>query len=531
MDTFEKLDSILSSQDSRFTTPSSYLSSPLVGVPSTSIGLISQGEITSHVISNQEISDCDADTLFQACSISKPVGITAIFRYLATTENAPISLTTRITDCLSPQQLELISTPAIKPLLAHVTVAGLMSHSGGMSVGGFLGYPLSVALQTPKSVPDSPSTIVSGQAPVNSLQVHPMLFPGQAFSYSGGGMTVLEMIIETATSTPFAEFVKKHLLEPLSMTRSFYELPNPESNLARAFVNGNIPCTERYHLLPEKLAAGLWTTPSDLLKLVHAIQKSLRGEDPSVEFLPKSWAQKMLSEVAFDRAHGWSAPKSTNSFQHSGSNEPGYRCILVGYGDLAGTVGRKLQEPESSNVTPEEKMGTCVRNGEGFAVMTNSGFGYTLYNRIWNAIAYLKGWPERGGELGDSDTICPFMDRKIPVSKRWLAWKGTWGPDSEWTLDEASADKPEVPDQSSDAPVVKFKDLPAMGLCVAAVPPYDYAAELKRLDRDDPETEGIELVVEGLEVWIRLGWKGGSRVIKVVAAGKEDVLERSLAKV
>jgi hypothetical protein len=89
----------------------------------------------------------------------------------------------------------------------------------------------------------------------------------------GGGITVLQIILETVTGKDFPSLIKELVLEPLEMTHSVYSLPDGEINVAKAHFTGYTACDVQWHIQPEKAAAGLWTTPTDLLKAVRAMQR------------------------------------------------------------------------------------------------------------------------------------------------------------------------------------------------------------------------------------------------------------------
>jgi hypothetical protein len=112
------------------------------------------------------------------------------------------------------------------------------------------------------------------------------------------------------------------------MTRSLYHLPSKEHNYAKAYYNGFVPCETPYHIFPELLAAGLWTTPRDLLKLVRAVQDSLNPSSDNT-FLPQDLAKQMLKEISSSMALSWFAPADPGiAFCHTGGNDPGFRCFI-----------------------------------------------------------------------------------------------------------------------------------------------------------------------------------------------------------
>ncbi|KAH0009744.1 hypothetical protein KCU78_g10592, partial [Aureobasidium melanogenum] len=125
-----------------------------------------------------------------------------------------------------------------------------------------------------------------------------------------------------------AQVMQEYVFTPLGMKRSTYAIPDDEDlntekqqgkgNYARAYYNGYTACEAPHRVNPEQSAAGLWTTPTDLLILVSAIQKSLHDEN---EFLPHHLANQMLEEVTAGMAHGWFV--TNTHFGHGGSNMPG----------------------------------------------------------------------------------------------------------------------------------------------------------------------------------------------------------------
>jgi hypothetical protein len=129
------------------------------------------------------------------------------------------------------------------------------------------------------------------------------------------------------------------------MSRSFYTLRDGNKNVAAAHFTGYTPCDVQWHVLLGKAAAGLWSTPTDLLKAVRALQQSLKG-DTGKEFLEGGMAGEMLEEVQNTMVLTWIAPKDPGiAFLHSGSNDPEWECFVMGYADLkSSSGGQKLSK-------------------------------------------------------------------------------------------------------------------------------------------------------------------------------------------
>lgn len=405
-------------------------------------------------------------------------------------EKGILSLDDKIVDHL-PENItaHLLSDPSTAPVVQTITLKHLMSHTSGISQGGFPGYP------DPTKIPTA-SDIITGGPLVNTMPIKLITLPGLEFMYSGGGCTLLQLIMERATNTPFVDIITKYVLKPLNMTRSYYSLPLDEENIASVYYNGTLRNETPWHTLPEQAAAGLWTTPADLLKLVRAIQDSL---DPppsqfTSPFMPKSLARTMLTLVKQYMCLLWFA--NDTQFGHSGGNAPGYCCYLYGYASLPWNT--------SSLPTLKDKgLVENIPNRAGISIMTNSGLGGRTYAKLLQAICFLKGWPahdEMGGLTGIG-TPYPALAGP-PVPSYWREWMGTHRSDV-WRLVE-------YPD--TGLPAVRLTD---SGLVLRLVPAATPSKEYKNGRRS------IELLFEGLRLMIRLCWDGDEMIVEFVNDGKE----------
>ena len=242
---------------------------------------------------------------FQAASISKPIAAMA-------TMALRVELDTDVNDMLDGEWRV--------PDGGGVTVRRLLSHMAGLGVHGFPGYEVGTAIP-------SLEQILDGVPPANTEAVRVVRPPGEAAQYSGGGFTVLQLLLEQRSGRRFADVVRDAVLTPLGMVDSGYEQPAAERAVAGHDRSGTeIPGRWRIH--PEQAAAGLWTTPTDLLRAVSEMV-----EPRAV--LDRHQRDEMLTPVVDDRPGlGW-LPDG-DWFGHGGSNA-GYRCKVVG--SVAAGVG------------------------------------------------------------------------------------------------------------------------------------------------------------------------------------------------
>jgi len=262
------------------------------------------------------------ETLFQAASISKPV---AAMTALKKVEEGKLALDEEINKKLVSWKLPDNEFTTTK----KVTLANLLSHTAGLTVHGFPGYETGATLPT---VPQ----ILDGTPPANTAAVRVDMTPATKFRYSGGGTTIMQLLLMDVMKKPFPQIAQETVLKRLEMTNSTYNQPLPEPLRARAASghrsDGSV-VSGKFHTYPEMAAAGLWTTPIDLAKFSIEIQLSLKGKSNKV--LSRAMTEKMLTPyIESTIGLGLFLEKRGNAiyFNHGGANE-GFRCILMAHKD------------------------------------------------------------------------------------------------------------------------------------------------------------------------------------------------------
>ncbi len=323
-------------------------------VPSVSVAVVDGGRIDwARAWGEREAgAPADTTTLFQSASISKPVAAAGALRLV---EDRVLALDGDVNRWLETWRVPESPFTAA----ADVTLRGLLSHSAGTTVSGFPGYARGEAVPSLVQVLD-------GTPPANTAPVVVDTVPGALFRYSGGGYSIVQLLIEDVAGEPFAEFMRERVLEPAGMTRSTFSQPLPaELSAAAATAHGvdGAPLAGGFHTYPEMAAAGLWSTPSDLARFVIEIQRAYAGESDRI--LAPETARRMLTPEAGSYGLGWWVDGVADSlwFYHGGSNE-GYQSFLMGSGE----------------------------GGRGFAVMTNGDGGYELAIEIARSIGQEYGW-------------------------------------------------------------------------------------------------------------------------------------------
>jgi CubicO group peptidase (beta-lactamase class C family) len=264
------------------------------------------------------------DTVFQAASISKPVAAAAA---LALLDQMGLDLDA---DVRGPLQTWRLPENALTER-APVTMRLLLSHSAGFNVHGFAGYGSSDRL--PSLV-----QILDGSPPANNEPIRVTSEPGAVYRYSGGGFEVVEQVLEDlAPGTGYAALVQARVFDPAGMARS--SLVDPiDPDAASAHDEGGRVLAGRWHRYPERAAAAVWTTSSDLARFALHLQLSYRGR--SVALLPRAVSQEMLTRQRPTDTPGQfvglgvflEGAGPDGYFQHGGANA-GYRGYMLGYLD------------------------------------------------------------------------------------------------------------------------------------------------------------------------------------------------------
>lgn len=340
-------------------------------IPGVSIAVIKDGQIawtkSYGVLEAGKDTLVNADTLFQAGSISKPTAVIAALRMV---EQGQLSLDAPINDFLKSWKLPDNDFTKQKP----VTPRLIMSHGAGLTVHGFPGYAAGAAIPT---VPQ----ILDGQPPANTAAVRVDKLPGEGWRYSGGGTTILQLAMTDASGKDFPALTQELVLGPAGMTRSSYENPLPEANRANAATAHHAdgtPVPGHSHTYPEMAAAGLWTTSGDLARLALKVVAAARGDKDAI--LGPSITKDMLTTqigtwgLGFDLADGGDG----QVISHGGSDE-GFEAFLFSYTDGRG----------------------------GAAIMANGQNGGLLAREIRVALASAYGWKYGAPEMREAIALTP----------------------------------------------------------------------------------------------------------------------------
>jgi CubicO group peptidase (beta-lactamase class C family) len=266
-------------------------------------------------------------TMFQAASISKPVAAMVSLRAV---QDGLFSLDQDVNAILKSWKLPGDGFTKDRP----VTPRGLMSHTAGTGDAfGFPGYAPGAPLPTLPQMLD-------GLPPSNRRPVRLERPPLTGFEYSGGGVMIQQLALSDAVARPFERVAREWVLDPLGMADSTFEQPLPAARVAqaaRAHSRTGARMGDPWHVYPEQAAAGLWTTPSDLLKFLIEVQTTVAA-DPNISrtakgVLGRATMLEMVTPVGVGPfAVGFGIEKEGEGwyFAHGGSNW-GFRASVIAH--------------------------------------------------------------------------------------------------------------------------------------------------------------------------------------------------------
>ncbi|MFG1869219.1 serine hydrolase domain-containing protein [Micromonospora arborensis] len=301
-----------------------------------------------------------AGTAFAACSISKHV---AAFGALLLVQGGVLDLDTDVGEYLT--SWHLLDRAGRRP---GVTVRQLLAHTAGLSDTWYRGY---AADNTPSLL-----QVLEGSGPTTTPPVRSTLLPGSRFRYSGSHYSVLQQLMVDVTGAPFEDLMRTLVLEPLAMADSSFDQQFPHRRphlVARGHHRGGTGIPGGWRVQPETAAAGMWSTPTDLLRLDLEIARAASGNSTLLDrdLATEMWTPQIpggtygLGTEFVDRA-------GRRRFGHTGSNV-GYTCF--------------------SYVWPDS--GTAV------AAMTNSEDGWELLTSIRAAADRRYATDSTAGSLSD----------------------------------------------------------------------------------------------------------------------------------
>ena len=435
-------------------------------VPGAAVALVRNGEVVwskGYGLADKARGvPVTPDTVFQVASISKSVTAWGVMRLV---EKGQLNLDAPVEQYLTRWHLPPSSYDA-----KGVTIRRLLSHSAGLSVHGFDGFlpeqPLP-SLEESLSGNNSSDHMDGGAGDVRIA-----MEPGAQFSYSGGGYTLLQLLVEEVTGETFTAFMQRKVLDALGMTHSSYEW-RADLRPATAIGYNTSGQPMPNYLFTEQAAGGLYSTARDLARFVAAEMTGSNGElagrgilapesltlvfTPVIKsedaFLSESSGLGHFIETLPDGSmavgHGgdhrgwkvqfWVIPERREGIVILTNSDSGprlYTTVLRAWGHWLGTGA-----PSTSPISPYKQLHTAVLIIEGLAGLLGLGLVFRLVylvrqvragrrQWVWRLSYKLRFWDYFGLTLSVLLTVIialdywilvqPSLDAFAPSQANWL---------------------------------------------------------------------------------------------------------------
>ena len=231
-------------------------------VGNLSMLLIENGQVAKS-LAHSTATLIDEQSIFPVASISKLATSLGIFKLV---EQGKIDLDTPVDDYINRWHL-----PPSDYDNKQVTIRRLLSHSSGLIDDlGYAGFEQKEEMQSlEESLTQAKDSDYSEGRTIVGYE------PGSQYMYSGGGFTLLQLIIEETTGMLFEDYMQQEVFRPLAMGQSTFDQSKLGSNsLVPIYqVNGE---QRKFNWFTAQAAASLLSSTSDLAKLLLELYQPKR---------------------------------------------------------------------------------------------------------------------------------------------------------------------------------------------------------------------------------------------------------------
>ena len=343
-------------------------------VPGTAIAIIEDGELVlqkaygfSDVTKGEKVT---TQTGFNIGSISKTIAAWGIMKLV---EDGKIDL-----DAPAETYLTRWKLPESEFDSKKVTVRRLLSHTAGLSLHGYPGWTKNDRLSTIEESLDGRN---NGPGSVEMI-----MEPGTQWKYSGGGYTILQLIVEEVTGQKFEDYIQAAVLNPLGMKSSSYTIDKMILDNS-SFEHDNFGEQIDFELFTAQAAAGLHTTIEDFTKFAYASLFAYKDNKKYNPVLTQKTIEEMLQPAA--------ASNGSYGLGYQVQNIPNSTYTLKGHG------GANTGWHAFFRVNPE--------TNDGFIMITNGGAGHNIYRQVFCDWIQWK----TGESMGERCNIKPSIAAKL----------------------------------------------------------------------------------------------------------------------
>jgi CubicO group peptidase (beta-lactamase class C family) len=262
----------------------------------------------------------DTKTGFNIGSISKMFTAWGVMKMV---EKGKIDLNTSASKYITKWKLPNSKFDANK-----VTIRNLLQHTAGLSVHGYNGY------ESRKELTSITKSLSGTSREEEAVAL--IMEPESKWQYSGGGYSILQLIIEEVSGKTFEDYMQKNIFKPLKMKHTSFNIDKKIlKKSAKAYDEEGIEIPLR--LFNAEAAAGLHTTIDDLILFAKAsFSKNPVLSERSISFL------RMPTELSKGNyGMGYMEMNRFGDFTlhgHGGSNEGWHAGFMLDFESKSGII-------------------------------------------------------------------------------------------------------------------------------------------------------------------------------------------------
>jgi CubicO group peptidase (beta-lactamase class C family) len=247
--------------------------------------------------------------------------------------------------------------------------------------------------------------------------------PGTRYAYSGEGIDLAQLVVETATGESLTELMKEQLFTPLHMERtSMIWQPEFDSDFANGYDEYGRSLGPERRTNPDA-AGSMQTTLRDYSRLLSAVMRH--------GVLNAQTAAEMLSpQIAIASAHQFPSLATDTS-------DAGKKISLsygIGWGVYASPSGKVFFK--EGHDEGWRNLALCFENGTGILILTNSSNGEGIFKPLIDALFGATAFPFEWENYTPYDQLPPLPKLKehrsvalTPQQLQRLAGKYKYPPD------------------------------------------------------------------------------------------------------
>jgi CubicO group peptidase (beta-lactamase class C family) len=210
------------------------------------------------------------------------------------------------------------------------------------------------------------------------LKIH--FEPGTRYAYSGEGIQLAQLVVETVTGKSLTALMEEDLFRPLGMTRtSMVWEPRFESDFANGYDEHGQSLGPQKHSKPGA-AGSMQTTLRDYATFLSAIMRYQILD-------PKTSAEMFRPQVKIHSTHQFPslAPETTSA------HDTIQLSAGLGWGLYTSPYGNAFFKGGYDDGWRHQ--GLCFSNGVGILIMTNSSNGDGIFKPVFDSILGKTSFP------------------------------------------------------------------------------------------------------------------------------------------